>query len=350
MNQKVWILGDVVDDHESMNIEYKEFCFKENVSNYFTKQQISRLCRFGIIPRKFNSMVLYNLRKYIDVYIPKYMCCFHNSNEQDMSFVIGVNDYNEVTGIPFNNENLQDMKEYFEHHIQKSINSSIFEKGCCDIDMNTSIQRCELDASLIDDDDMREQLRLFDQNKKWLQIRQRKYNKRKKQWVRSILKYKGKLQMVYEDREFKEEFQKYLQANGRYDQFVSTLNDPTPVINLDSVHEGKKNSDSFMYWLIRFKDQKIDDLMTRKPSCPSFPKLSNIEFSSVSHLSELRKCLIEKNRKIAYYIMLITFRRRETCCNILRYKDHFKKNWRAVRRCLNQDQTPRTNHIEFIQC
>lgn len=342
-----WLIGDILDHNESMNIEYKEFCFKENISHYFTKQQISDLCRKSVIPRKFNQIVLFNLCRYIDVYIPKYMCCFHNSLEQqDMSFIIGVNDSCEITGIPFYNENLVEYKDFLENHIKKALKKNIGKENCCQINLNLDIVKCNSDTTiLLDDDLLRTQLKQFDNNQNWLQIKQRKYNKRRKQWIKSILKYKGKLQMVYEDVELKKEFEEYLKEKNRLDQFKEVLNDPNTVIDIDTLQAEKKNINSFLYWLIQFKDLKVDELMLVKPISPTYPKLSNIEFSSVSHLSELRKGLIENNKKLNYYIFKVSFTRFNVCGSILKYKDPFKHNWRAVHRCLNSDKTPRTNQI-----
>ncbi len=343
-----WVIGDILDHNESMNIEYKEFCFKENISHYFTKQQISDLCRKSIIPRKFNQIVIFNLCKYIDVYIPKYTCCFHNSVEEDMSFIIGVNDSCEITGIPFNNENLAEYKDVLENHMKKALKKYIGEERCCQIRLKLDIIKCNSDNTvLLDDDFLRNQLKEFDNNQNWLQIKQRKYNKRRKQWIKSILKYKGKLQMVYEDVELKKEFEEYLKENNRLKQFKEVLDDPNTIIDVDTLQSEKQNINSFLYWLIRFKDLKVDELMLVKPISPTHPKLSNIEFSSVSHLSELRKGMIENNKKINYYIFKVSFSRINMCNLILKYKDPFKNNWRAVQRCLNSDKTPRTNQIEL---
>ena len=62
------ILGDYFDTKENLYKEYKEFCFKDNIYNYFTKHQVDTIIYEGKLPKKFDCIVVHNLQKYIDIY------------------------------------------------------------------------------------------------------------------------------------------------------------------------------------------------------------------------------------------------------------------------------------------
>ena len=103
------LLGEQLNSNESMEIEYKEFCFKRNIYNYFSKKQIKHILLTGKLDESFNSKIYDNIRVYFNTYIPKYASAFYNSNIQNGVLKIGINDYGEVTGIPYIG-NLDEMK------------------------------------------------------------------------------------------------------------------------------------------------------------------------------------------------------------------------------------------------
>ncbi len=82
---------------EELTREYKEFTFNLTGLSIDAKLAESYCLsnRFD-----FNKSTIFNLKKYIKQYVPKYTCAFINSN-LDGNFYIGINDSGIVKGVPF---------------------------------------------------------------------------------------------------------------------------------------------------------------------------------------------------------------------------------------------------------
>ena len=66
-------IGEHVDSHESLENEYKEFCIKTNIFDYYTTEELNFIINTGILPSTFNNLILDNLQTYFDIYIPPYI-------------------------------------------------------------------------------------------------------------------------------------------------------------------------------------------------------------------------------------------------------------------------------------
>lgn len=85
---------------EDLHIEFKEFTFHNSgllIDNHLAESYCQNY------QYDFNLNVLKNLKRYIQIYLPKYTCAFLNSNIQG-TLLIGVNDFGFVKGIPFQGE------------------------------------------------------------------------------------------------------------------------------------------------------------------------------------------------------------------------------------------------------
>lgn len=339
----LYTLGGYLETKESMTIEYKEFCFKENVYNLLTDKQVSDMCRKSILPRKFNNVVLYNLCKYIDIYLPKYACSLHNSLESELTFVVGVNDHCEVTGIPYTHEHLNDQSEFLNGYLKHTLKNNM--KHVCCLDYELSITEINKESCILEDLQFDSEMKLFDKKQNWYNIQEKKYNKKRKKWIREILKYKGKLQEVLDDPTFREEFKTYLINDNIFEMFQHHFSSDF-VIDVEKIKYYKKDPTCFVYWLIAFKESKVEELLHSKPIAPIIPRLPKIEFTSVSHLSQLRKRWIINNPRLGYYLVKITLKKKLiNCGNILQFKDPMKKHWRIVERFLSlEDEQPLTKN------
>ena len=85
---------------EDLNTEFKEFTFHNSglMMNNHQAETYCQNCQFT-----FNSNVLFNIKRYIKFYIPKYTCAFLNSDIPG-SLRIGINDYGFIKGIPYQGE------------------------------------------------------------------------------------------------------------------------------------------------------------------------------------------------------------------------------------------------------
>ena len=325
---------------ENFTTEYKEFCMKENIYKYLTPKQVSQMVRNGVISRKINQITMLNICKYFELYVPKYASSFHNSNElknrNNMKFMIGINDYAEITGVPYLGKNMKDEKAY----LQRCINNILMKNltDICCLSVNLDIHECRIDPELIDDDTLSESLRRQDEQQMWYNKRYRKYNKKRKKWTKSVLKYKGKLQEVLEDPICKEELREYLAEHGKLDEYEWYLDNYYEII-VDNIKYDKKNPECFVYWLINYKDEKVQELMNTKPKAPLHPRVNNVEYSASTTLSCLRSRLLQENHNLKYYILVLNISKNCECHRTLQYCDQRKK-WRNVERRLHHDESP----------
>lgn len=339
------ILGSFMKHGENLHTEFKEFCIKENIYKFFNENKVSNLVRNGVMPRKFNQMVLYNLCRYVDIYIPKYASSFHNTRlktSRPLRFMIGISDASEITGIPYTS----DMKEdyaFLQSYIASCLKDNI-TKQCC-ITFDIKIKQCKIEQSVLDDSDLEYALLRQDSQHNWYMKKYRKYNKKRKQWVKLVLKYKGKLQSVLEDTVCRQEFVQYLTKRNLLDRYTMYL-DIEYQIDVDRIKDDKKDPTSFVYWLIKYKDEKVDELMLNKPRPPPLPRIHNVEYEASTKMSCLRKRLIQNNKKLRYYVIIIELHKNHNCDKCIKYCDPRKNHWREVRRSLHSDDHPYSFEVE----
>ena len=95
-------LGTFFDHNETLDREFKEFCLKTEIKKIFSKCEIYQIIKNGVLPGKYNKIVLNNIKLYIQSYFPKYICSFHNNKDavfHRMNIYIGIDDHSEITGI-----------------------------------------------------------------------------------------------------------------------------------------------------------------------------------------------------------------------------------------------------------
>ena len=237
---KFLCLGSYMKHGENLHTEYKEFCMKENIYKFFDETQVSNLVRNGMMPRKFNQMVLYNVCKYVDMYVAKYASSFHNTSldtDKPFRFMIGISDASEITGIPYTSD-MKEEQSFLHGYIASCLEDNLTNK-CC-ITFNLKIKECAVDTSLLDDDDLEFALMKQDSQSNWYMTKHRKYTKKRKQWVKLVLKYKGKLQSVLDDSTCRQEFIQYLKERDLFNRYICYLNSDYE-IDVDNIKNDKKD-------------------------------------------------------------------------------------------------------------
>ena len=97
------ILGDYIGFDESKLIEFKEFILKIDPTSFFENEDIKNMVCTGKVLPNFNDIIMHNLIHYFKFYLPKYISAFGNMRDSSESgnIYIGINDFGEITGIPF---------------------------------------------------------------------------------------------------------------------------------------------------------------------------------------------------------------------------------------------------------
>lgn len=326
------LLGQFVDENEKTNHEYKEFCFKFNIYDFYTSFQIKNILHKGILPYTFDDIILYNIQKYIEIYIPRYACSFHNTQiATSHTLVIGINDDKEITGIPFFG-NMNQFSAQFIKRIQNELNNNL-NSSCC-LSFRLHIQRCNVNWDIIDSDNYIQLLDNMESAKKNYASKYKQYVIDKKKWIEEMYFYKGKVNNIVHQTHIRTLFINWMKRENVYDQFPNFhLNYST--IDFGNISKDKRNTTSIIYWIIKFKDAFATDVVKKKPIEPKMPKILNMEYCLITKLSNLRKFLLDKNPTLQYYVMYIDMYN-EKCKNTIKFNDIRTKNWRKMKRHMLQ--------------
>ena len=65
-------LGEQLSHNESLEHEYKEFCLKLNVFNYYDYEELEKIIVNGKLPSDFNTIIDDNILHYFAFYVPRY--------------------------------------------------------------------------------------------------------------------------------------------------------------------------------------------------------------------------------------------------------------------------------------
>jgi hypothetical protein len=321
------ILGNVRKYGERINIEYKEFCFKTNLFDVYKKKDLRVMIQSGKVLNDFNDLIKKNIKKYIQSYVPRYASSFHNCKlNNEYKLYIGINDYNEVTGIPYNG-NLKKYNSHLQDHVNYILNSRVDDK-CC-VSVSCEIKEVLIDEDILDDEYLESILGSYEEKKEQYDKEYSKYIIDKRKWILDIYKYKGKLQEVINNDEIKLEFVKYLEEKNLLKCFkeVFLKNHEIPS---DSIKYVKKSPTEMVHWLIKFKDEKVKSLLDVKPKEPFIPKILNIEYCLLTKLSCLRKRFVKNG--VRYYTILLRFKCCKNCKNIVSFKDEKTNQFRRIKR------------------
>lgn len=324
------ILGSFV-SKETLEQEYKEFCIKDNCIDSLSKKDIKNFINNGKLFINFNDIILNNLHIYINFYLPKYVAAFHNMQKIiNMNLYIGIDDYGEITGIPF----LKDLNMY-RTDITNAVNRtlSLYLDNICCVKYELQIIKCDIDYDILCDENIKTLLYEFQEYKQKYKVLYSDYVKQHKNWIIEITKYKGKLTNIYLDNELKNEFIQYLIHNNVYQMFKIDLDD-CKCDYISDVRIQKYNKKHIVYWLVKFKEERVCDLKKQKPIQPLSPKILNLPYCLFRQLSPLRKSLLRNNTNLNYYVMNIKLRKLSNCSKLICYYDTKHNEYKITQRTL----------------
>jgi hypothetical protein len=262
--------------------------------------------------------MLTNIDHYFKFYLPKYISAFGNVRKEDddevlpthASFYIGVNDFGEITGVPFIGEIDQD-------HLKEILESiKIFIKIDSNYDelfSHISIEVIELKKDKYYLDDPIEQI-LKDYREKHENIKKqyREYIKKQIEWVALIERYTIKMATYLNDIDYRNQLAIYIRSNTTNPDHLKIAdqlngNHKFALLSGIEIMEEKNNQLNVYHWLTSYKDDTIDYIKQIRPSRPQISHKSNHEMFEYQFikLTHLRKRFIASNKDIKYYILKI---------------------------------------------
>lgn len=291
----------------------------------------------GKFLKGFNDLILFNIDKYIEIYVPRYTCSFHNTLSNDnYELLMGVNDNNEITGIPFDGD-LNDHLPHFKNQITHILKTKM-STTCC-LDIRIEIHECELDSDsdsstkcVLDD-----VLANFHDERVSYTTNCLSYKTKKKKWLEDIYLYKGKLQSILNNRHTRDGFKKYLVREGVLDRYPEIYDD-SYTIDVDMVKEYKLDEGTYINRLIKYKDLCVNSLSNAKPVEPIVPKILNIDYCIVTKLSNLKQRFASNG--VRFYVMRIKFIKKYQCNHAITFEDIRTGNWRRMKRYNTRQEGP----------
>jgi hypothetical protein len=328
------ILGEYLIEDEEKNNEYKEFCFKFNVYEYLSKKEVRHIINTGILDNSFNDLIMLNIKMYISIYIPRYVCSFHNTKySQNNILSIGVNDSKEITGIPYLG-NLINESDHIHSLMVNELSKNVSNLCCNKFEIN--INKCTIDTDIIESSYLNNMISNFNNSKHIYQAEYKKYVSYKKKWIKEIYYYKGKVENLINDKEMLHMFKQYMKNISKYETFRDIFENPEK-INFDNIKDDKFDSESILFWLIQFKEKKAKKILQRKPIEPKMPKILSMEYCLITKLSSLREKFINSNKRLNYFTIDIKITNDISCRNNICFTDLRTGNWRKMMRFNKSD-------------
>lgn len=335
------ILGTYVPYNEELHREYKEFCFKLVLLKYYQIDELNQIIQKGNLKDDFNHIIIANIYKYFDIYVPRYFCSFHNTNRiDDSTLLIGIDDHREVTGIPYDG-NLAEFENFFNRHVSMILNTLV--DGRCCVDVEIKVVKCLTDEDFLSDLMKLEDLQKEEQ--KFIEYKEsyRLYHTKRKEWVEKLYFYKGKLQSFLNNTNIKEEFILFLIEQNVYERFLVELSADDISFTGDVIQKYRNEPTHIIYWLILFKDIRSTEILNDKPVAPLEPQFKPLIHRMMTKLSGLRGIFTKHG--IKYYIIVIHFKKNNKSCDsklkFLEKRCGSRYNyWRSMKRNYFGSQNP----------
>lgn len=330
--------------HETIEKEYKEFCVKD-ISLYFTNNDIYNLIHKDeqFDEKIFNLMILENIKKYMNKYIPKYASIFSKSNISG-SLYLGVNDDGFIQGIPlygnihidYLNKLLINTKKFL-----RSITNN--EKYLDEYFSNINIELVKLENNKIITIKDELENSFYNLNSKIknnirLELQWYKYNKEYIRWHTILYKHTSKLITYLQDPELKlnliefiiDSFEKDPSLDShKLSYMIYSINHYEKkdlIINYSDLIKDKYN---IFNWIARYKDYITIKIKKLKPKHPMYHPKNNLLLFFSQSIKNIRPFL-QKSKKINFYIIKINFPKLDN-----EYLEYFFNNkWISKKRIL----------------
>lgn len=300
--------------NEQLDIEFKQFCIKNNLYNYLNRYQIKCIITTGIWNINFNKLIIDNFYNYLEIFIPKYIAQFVNKKIEG-KLIFGINNDGKITGIP-------SKKKIYKKNICKDIrrilefnNNFDTSNNINDIMKNIKINiiKLNINESLLTDE-AKILYESYNNTCKLNELNYQIYKEKYNSWLEIYNLYRTRLNDIINNSKIREELIDYIidniDINYDFDKIFIIFDhlnsnqyiDVKKICN-NSVYSFKNNIYHISYWLCRFQQEMIDSLQLIKPIKPI--KIKSIAPETIlTRLTDLASIFI-KNNKIIYYLIEI---------------------------------------------
>ena len=328
-----YVLGDQIEcKKESLNIEFKAFCLKCDLSLLYKYFDVDYITKTGILSSTdvyyFNHFILQNLKVYILRYIPRYASAFLNSYIKNSQLYFGIDDFGEITGIPFFGD-----KETLTEFISTIDFSNWMSQK---VDIKIEVIPLNIDLRYLKDNS-NYILQDFYYREKTQKYLLQKYKIDRLKWANDMNSFTCKLPTLISNK--KDEFDIYLDTHAPDIKGYTVYQH-----EMYNISHLKIDPNHYLYWLMQFKDEHITKLRNTKPIRPITPKIIHAPDYLFSQLTEMRSKLLNSNKHLNYFMIKISCFQTSSQSNFhinpIFYYDMKKKSWLTKRRIYEESIGP----------
>lgn len=293
--------------HETIDKEYKEFTFNLAGININLKLA-EKYCYNNIF--KFNKDVLKNLKKYFQVYLPKYASSFWNSKIKSGNFYIGVNDYGIIKGIPYSGKLcIKILKKNIINIINKYVICSNDHKFI--FDKYVQIKFIKVNKPKKPKNKININfLEYLDKKKEYIA----EYNdflKKLKEWRYKLMSIsQKKLVDLVNTNNTRQQIIRYIYSHDKKSKIIDLLKSDFKLEykNHEEIAILKNDINNVYYWVTQWKDTTREKIRRQKPIFDNNFNQHNLPFNIINSISDMIPYWYYNNDNMNIYLLKINFK------------------------------------------
>ncbi len=308
------ILGDNIGFNENLETEFKEFTLKIDPEIYFDNNEIKKMITdVDLDYDKFNTMIFDNIHHYFKYYLPKYISVFGTSTLKNADMYFGVNDYGEITGIPFFGTLSAEYLLEFLDSIKLFITIDDGNITLDELLSNIKIEVIPLQKDIYNlDDNVENIINDFLAKKKLYEKDYFASLHERRMWKEKMEYYVTGIRDYFTKKEYRLLVANFIREQPDFDKYLDIINllESDALIEISGFSEiafRKTNKNDVIHWITEFKDLMIDKLKAMRPiRVPYFSYTNNVYNQQLSLLTNLRYRFCQNFEEINYYMIKIS--------------------------------------------
>jgi hypothetical protein len=309
-------LGSHIGFEESLYHEFKEMTLKLDAMSYYDSDEIKSIILTGKIDETFNDVIIHNINHYFKFYLPKYISAFGNlQNDSDDegvedrgNFYVGISNYGEITGIPFNGELDEDIIMELKKSIKVFIHTTDIDELFSKIEIR--VIKLKINEDYLDDpiDEIINESLEKDRFAKKLYLN---FIKDQIKWIEILEHYNIKMSLYITEPSYRKEISKFIRSKTSDPQYLLIADQletdhKFKILTGLEIGEQKSDMNNVYHWITEYKDISIDNLKLNKPKRPYInSRTQEVYQNQLQLLTNLRLRFIKNNKDINYYCLKI---------------------------------------------
>jgi hypothetical protein len=288
---------------ETLEREYKEFTL-HNTGLLIDYKLAVIYCKNKKF--KFNDLVIKNLKKYTNVYFPKYVCGFLNSDIKGELY-IGVNDYGFIRGIPFHGElDILTIKQNMIDVITKSLKNNLDIKF--DINKLVNIDIVKIEHPPEPTGELPETFIKYLELKLNYEQKYQQFVQNMTMWKNKMKYYVQKLTDIVNNEDSRKILIDYIKTHDETSNAIKILESDYIMEYRDhgEINILKYDTEQPYYWVCRWKDEMIDMMKSIKPTFNDVDCFSATPYNIIVGVSEMIPYWLHNNSDMNLYVVKVS--------------------------------------------